>query len=175
MVFTETNLSGAYIISLEEKKDARGIFSRSFCSKEFSKHQLETHFVQENIVSTESRGTIRGLHLQLAPYSETKLFRCIKGSVYDVIVDMREDSLTYLKHIGINLSEKNQQSIYIPKGFAHAYQTLEDNSSVIYLTDEFYNSTHEKGYRYDDPDLLIKWPIKATFISDKDKSWPFIN
>lgn len=175
MFFTETTLKGAYIIDIDKKLDSRGFFARAWCKEEFEKYGLDTNMLQCNISFNEKKGTLRGMHFQREPYSETKYIRCIKGSFYDVIVDLRDGSETYGKWIGVELSEKNGRALYIPKGFAHGYITLEDSTTAFYQVTEFYNKEAEGGVLWNDPQLNISWPIKEKLImSDKDRQWPLL-
>lgn len=173
MIFEETRLQGAYIITLEPIRDNRGFFARAWCQKEFAVHGLHTSFVQANITFSPSRGTLRGLHYQIAPHEEIKLVRCMRGAIYDVIIDLRPDSPTYLQWLSTELTAENRKAIYIPGGFAHGYQTLEDDTEVFYQVGQFYAPQYERGIRWDDPTFAIRWPINAPLIlSEKDKSWP---
>lgn len=173
MIFKETKLKDAYIIELELIEDNRGFFARTWCKEEFDKLGLNSNLVQCNLSYNLNKGTIRGLHYQKEPFQETKLVRCISGSIYDVIVDLRPHSQTFLQWVGIELSAKNYQMLYVPEGFAHGYQTLEDNTEVFYQVTEFYKSSHEKGIRWDDRDINIHWPLTSNLIiSDKDKGHP---
>lgn len=174
MIFNETVLQGAYVIGLERHGDDRGFFARSFCAREFADHGLNNRFVQANTSLSAKAGTIRGLHYQLAPSEETKLVRCVAGAIWDVIVDMRTESPTYLQSFGAKLSAENGCQLYVPKGFAHGYMTLDDNTTVAYMVDEYYTPLVERGLRYDDPTLQIYWPRAVSVISDKDRAWPFV-
>ena len=172
MFFKETKLKGAYIIEIEKIDDERGFFARSWCKKEFENIGLNTNLVQCNLSYNKTKGTLRGMHYQVKPYEEVKLIRCIKGKIYDVIIDLRKDSDTYKQWIGVELSDKNSRLLYVPEGFAHGYQTLEDDTYVFYQVTEFYTPKSEKGVRWDEPDIAIKWPIEENIvISEKDKSW----
>lgn len=171
MKFIETKLKGAYLIELEPAVDNRGYFARSFCQKEFKRLGLNTNIAQCNISYNEKKGTLRGLHFQAAPYEEAKLVSCFKGSIYDVIVDIRPDSSTYLEWVGIELSEDNHSQLYIPEGFAHGFQTLCNNTVVSYQMGEFYYPNSASGIRFDDPMLTIKWPLGNKIISEKDLSY----
>jgi dTDP-4-dehydrorhamnose 3,5-epimerase len=174
MIFTETKLKDAYIIDLEVRGDDRGGFARTFCAKEFEEHGLKPAVAQCNLSFNYKAGTIRGMHYQLPPAAETKLMRCIKGAIYDVIIDMRPDSPTYLQHFGIELTAENRRALYIPDMFAHGYQALTDGAEVAYQVSEFYTPGYERGVRYDDPAFGIEWPLPATVISEKDSAWvPF--
>ena len=172
MIFRETKLRGSFIIELERLEDQRGFFARGWCKKEFESHGLESSLVQANISMNKERGTLRGMHYQTSPYIETKLVRCTRGSVYDVIVDLRQDSSTYKQWLGVKLTSDNYRMLYVPKGFAHGYQTLEDNTELFYHVSEFYTPTAERGLLYNDPAFAISWPLEVQVISDKDKSWP---
>lgn len=173
MIFKHTKLKGAFIIEMEPIGDIRGFFARAWCKKEFEEHGLKSYFVQGNITFSKSKGTLRGMHYQVAPYQEVKVVRCVKGAVFDVVIDLRSDSLTYGKWIGIELTEDNYKMLYVPEGFAHGYQTLEDNTEVSYHVSQFYCPESERGIRWDDPAFGIKWPpIRDLVISDKDRNWP---
>ena len=171
MIFEELPLKGAYKIDLNLLEDSRGGFTRYYCKKEFEKIGLINDFVQMNHSYNYLKGTLRGMHYQKNPHEELKLVRCIKGSVLDVIIDLRRDSNTFLQHFSIELSEKNKTMIVIPENFAHGFQTLEDNSELIYHHTEFYNREAEDGLLYNDPQLKIKWPLPVTNISEKDKGY----
>lgn len=177
MIFTETRLSGAFIVDLERHKDERGFFARVWCREEFRKHALATEMVQGNIAYNRKAGTLRGLHYQRSPHQEVKLVRCTRGAVYDVIVDLRPESSTYLEWVGIELTEENGRMLYVPEGLAHGYQTLADGSEVAYLVSEFYVPGSEAGIRFDDPEVGIEWPLPLpdrNIISDRDTSWPLL-
>ena len=174
MRFTPTPLSGAYLIHLDPRFDARGLFARAFCAQEFAAQRLETSFVQANISSNTRAGTVRGLHFQRAPHAEVKLVRCVKGVLYDVIVDLRERSDTYLRWFGAELSEDNGAMMYAPAGFAHGYQALSDGATAFYMVSAYYAPQAEGGLRHDDPKLAIAWPRAVSDISDKDAAWPLL-
>lgn len=174
MKFTETKLKGAFIIDLELRNDDRGGFARTFCAKEFEEYGLKPTVAQCNLSFNYKAGTLRGMHYQVAPACETKLVRCTKGAIYDVIIDMRPDSPTYRQHIGVELTADNRRALYVPELFAHGYQALTDDAEVVYQVGEFYTPGYERGLRYDDPAFNIEWPIPVTVISEKDSSWsPF--
>jgi dTDP-4-dehydrorhamnose 3,5-epimerase len=175
MKFEETKLKGAYIISLELKTDERGGFARAFCKKEFEQIGHKKEFVQINHSYNTNKGTVRGMHFQHPPYQEIKLIRCVKGAVNDVIIDLRKNSSTFLKHIEVELSEENKKMIYVPENFAHGFQTLKDNSELIYHHTAFYMPEAESGLRFDDPALKIKWSLPAVIVSDKDRSYRLID
>ena len=174
MRFAPTPLAGAYLIHLEPRLDQRGTFARAFCAQEFAAHGLETNFVQANISTNARAGTVRGMHFQREPYAEVKLVRCTRGAIYDVIVDMREGSKTYLRWFGAELSEENGLTMYVPKGFAHGYQTLIDGATAFYMVSAFYAPEFEGGLRFDDPKLSIRWPRIVSDKSDKDGKWPLL-
>ncbi|MFO1091091.1 MAG: dTDP-4-dehydrorhamnose 3,5-epimerase [Hyphomicrobiales bacterium] len=169
MIFTETPLKGAYVIDLEKRGDDRGFFARAFCVNEFGANKLATNFVQVNNSLSAQKGTLRGMHYQLAPKAETKVVRCIRGSLYDVILDLREGSPTFGQSFGAELSAENRRMMYVPKGFAHGFITLADDTEAFYFVDEFYGPEQERGVRWNDPKFKIAWPIEPTVVSDKDK------
>jgi dTDP-4-dehydrorhamnose 3,5-epimerase len=174
MIFTETKLKGAFFIDLDLRSDERGAFARTFCAKEFAEHGLKPSVAQCNLSFNHKAGTLRGMHYQIPPASETKLVRCTKGAIYDVIIDMRPDSPTYRQHIGVELTADNRRALYVPELFAHGYQALTDGAEVVYQVGEFYTPGYERGIRYDDPALSIQWPMPITVISEKDAAWqPF--
>jgi dTDP-4-dehydrorhamnose 3,5-epimerase len=170
MIFKETPLPGAYLIEPEPRIDDRGFFARTFCKNEFGRLNLHKEFVQFNHSKTIKKGTIRGMHYQLPPFSEIKLIRCICGRVFDVIIDIRKESPFFLQHFAVELSEANMLSLYIPEGFAHGFQTLEDNSQLIYHHTAYYAPGHEAGIRYNDPVIGINWPLPVSEITDKDRN-----
>ncbi|PSF38658.1 dTDP-4-dehydrorhamnose 3,5-epimerase [Aphanothece hegewaldii CCALA 016] len=174
MKFSETKLKGAYIIDLEPRQDERGFFARTFCANELETHGLKPVVAQCNLSFNYQKGTLRGMHYQTLPATETKLIRCTQGAIYDVIVDMRPESFTFLQHIGVMLTAENRRSLYVPEMFAHGYQTLTDEAEVIYQVGEFYTPGCERGLRYDDPLLGIKWPLSVSKISAKDATWPLL-
>ena len=170
MIFTETELKGAFIIDLEQRQDRRGFFARTFCTEEFEAHGLKPTVVQCNLSFNYKKGTLRGMHYQTNPVAEAKLVRCSQGAIYDVIIDLRPESPTYLSHIGVELTAENRRSLYIPEMFAHGFQTLTDEAEVVYQMSEFYAPECQRGLRYDDPALGIHWPLPVSEISDKDAS-----
>jgi len=174
MIFTETPLAGAYVVDIEKKVDERGSFSRAFCAREFSELGIKPEVAQMNICSNGTKGTLRGMHYQVAPATETKLIRCTRGAIYDVIVDLRPNSPTYLQHFGVELTADNHRAIFVPEMFAHGYQTLSQETEVFYTVNEFYTPGCERGLRHDDPKLNISWPLKVTLISEKDSNWELI-
>jgi len=168
MKFTKIQLEDAYIIEIEKIEDERGFFARSWDKNEFQKNNLDTTLLQCSISFNKKRGTIRGLHYQLPPFEETKLVQCTRGKIYDVIVDLRKSSKTYKQWFGIELSEDNHKIMYIPKGFAHGFQTLRDDSEISYQISEYHKPEYYAGISWNDPSFDIKWPIKPTIISKKD-------
>ena len=168
MIFTETKLKGAYIIELEKLEDERGFFSRSWDKNEFKNRGLNENFVQCNISYNKKLGTLRGMHYQKKPCEEVKIVRCTRGKIFDVIIDLRGKSPTKYCWFSLELTEDNHKMIYVPKGFAHGFQTLEDNAEVFYQMSTYYNSNYSSGVRCDDPLFNIKWPIKSTIISKRD-------
>ena len=169
MIFTETKIKGVYIIGPELLTDERGFFARSFCKEEFQKHGLDTDIVQCNISYNKKKGTLRGMHYQVPPFEEAKIVSCTKGSIYDVVVDLRRESLTYCQWVSTELSEKNFKMMYIPKGCAHGFQTLEDEAIVYYQMTEFFHPECARAVRWDDPAIGIIWPVPARIISEKDQ------
>jgi dTDP-4-dehydrorhamnose 3,5-epimerase len=174
MKFTKTTLDSSFLISPEPFKDHRGFFNRVYCQNEFSRFGLNKPIVQINHSMTVQKGSIRGMHYQLPPFSETKIVKCIKGRIFDVIIDLRKDSPTFLQWFGAELSSNNMQMLIVPDGFAHGFQSLDDNVEIIYMVTQFYNKASEKGIRYNDPNIGIKWPLEVTDLSDKDKNHPDI-
>jgi dTDP-4-dehydrorhamnose 3,5-epimerase len=171
MRFEKTELDGACLITLEPLLDHRGFFARTFCTREFAEHGLETKFVQHSTSYSRTRGTIRGMHFQRNPAAEVKLVNCVRGAIYDVILDLRKGSPTYLRWQAFELSAENRRRLYIPAGYAHGFQTLSDHSEVEYLISEFYAADAASGVRYDDPAFAIEWPLPVSLISDRDRRW----
>lgn len=174
MIFQETKLKGAFIVEFEKREDPRGFFARAFCADEFKQHGLCPDVMQANIAYNYQKGTLRGMHYQAPPVSEPKFIRCIRGAVWDVIVDLRPDSPTYLEHLGVELSMENRRALYVPDMFAHGNQTLEDDSELLYLMGQLYTPGAARGLRYDDPALGIEWPLPVSVISDQDTQWPLL-
>lgn len=174
MNFTELDVLGAFIVDLEERSDDRGFFARSYCEDEFAARGLVHDMVQSNLSFNHVAGTIRGMHMQREPHGEVKLVRATRGSIVDVIVDLRPDSLTYLRHVSVELTEENRRALYVPIGFAHGYQTLTDRAEVLYQVSARYAPGFEQGYRFDDPAFGIAWPLPARVISEKDAAWPLL-
>lgn len=174
MVFTETALKGAYIIDLEPRLDSRGFFARAFCQKEFDAHGLKPVIAQANVAFNRRKGTLRGMHFQFPPAAETKVVRCTRGAILDIIVDLRPESRTYLRHVAVELSEDNHRALYVPERFAHGYQVLEDTTETTYQVGEFYTPGAEGGLFYGDPRLGLEWPLPVSVISEKDQAWPLL-
>jgi len=175
MKFTETKLKGAYIIKIEPIKDERGFFARSFCKEEFEKLGLNPEIIQCNVSYNKKAGTLRGMHFQREPYGETKIVSCTKGSIYDVILDLRENSETFCKWEAVELTETNGKMLYIPEGFAHGFQTLVDDTIVYYQMGNFYNLEYADGVRWNDPVFDIKWvECENKIISEKDKNYKLL-
>jgi len=172
MKFHETKLKGAFIIDIQELGDERGFFARAWCKREMQEHGLSADLAQANVSLSTKKGTMRGMHYQISPHEESKLIRCTRGSLYDVIVDLREDSPTFKEWIGVELTADNHRMLFVPEGFAHGFVTLEDDTEAYYLVTEFYTPGAEQGLRYNDPNLGIEWPVTVTVISEKDASWP---
>ena len=175
MLFTETSVKGSWVIEPEPRNDDRGFFARLWCEDEAAAHGLEPRMRQINGSFNKSKGTLRGLHLQHAPHAEAKVVRCIRGSVFDVVADLRPESATFLKWFGIELDPENRLALYIPPGCAHGYQTLVDETEVFYQVSVAYAPGAEGGARYDDSSLGVDWPLDVTSISEKDLAWPLID
>lgn len=175
MIFQETKLKGAFIVDLDRNEDERGFFARAFCAREFEEHELCPRMVQANLSYSETKGTLRGMHYQVAPASEPKFIRCVRGAVWDVIIDLRPDSPTYLEHVGVELSADNRRAIYVPDMFAHGNQSLTDGSELLYLMGEYFTPGCARGLRYDDPAFGIEWPLPVSVILEKDRSWPLFD
>lgn len=174
MIFTETRLKGAFILDIERREDNRGFFARAFCQKEFADNGLKPVIAQANVAFNRKKGTLRGMHFQFPPVAETKLVRCTRGAILDIIVDLRPESPTYLDHVAVELTADNHRSLYVPEQFAHGYQVLEDVTETSYQVGEFYTPGVEGGLRYDDPRLRLQWPLPVTEISEKDGSWKLL-
>jgi len=170
--FIQIRLKGAYIVQPEPLTDERGFFARTWCVREFESRGLETRLVQCNISYNRSKGTLRGMHYQTPPFDEDKLVRCTRGAIHDVIIDLRRNSMTFGKHIGVTLTAENRTMLYVPKGFAHGFLTLEDGSEVHYQMSEFYAPECAQGIRWDDPYFGVEWPGEVRVISEKDRSYP---
>jgi len=173
MIFIETLLKGAYIIELDRREDERGFFARAWCRNEFEAHGLVPRILQSNLSFSRKAGTLRGMHYQAPPFEESKVVQCIKGTLYDVIIDLRPDSPTFKKWIAVELAEDNNLMLYAPRGFAHGFMTLRDNTKAFYHVSEFYSPGSERGIRWDDPQFAIEWPRRENLvISEKDRNWP---
>lgn len=175
MKFRETKIKGLYIIELEPKVDDRGYLRRVFCKEELTNNGLDFSIVQVSQTLTKQKGTIRGMHLQKSPKAEDKIVQCLKGSVYDVAIDLRENSATYGQWVGEELTANNQKMFLIPKGFAHGFQTLSDDCELQYFMSEYYSGDLASGVRFSDPLFNIKWPLEVLNLSEKDKNWPLIS
>jgi len=172
MKFTETKLKGAFIVELEKLSDDRGFFARSWCEKEFEARGLNSRVVQTNVSFNRKKATLRGLHYQIAPHQESKLIRCTRGAIYDVIIDLRPASPTYKQWMGVELTADNYRLFFVPEDFAHGFITLADNTEITYQVSQLYTPGSEKGIRFDDPAFNIQWPLEVKVISDKDRTWP---
>lgn len=172
MTFTETALRGAFVIDLTPYHDARGFFARTFCQHEFERHGLNPMVAQCNLSFNLRAGTIRGMHFQKAPAREAKLIRCVRGAIYDVIIDLRLESATYAQYITVPLDSASRRALYVPESFAHGFQTLVGDTEVEYQMSEFYTPDSSAGFRFDDPALSIHWPQEVSVISEQDLSWP---
>lgn len=172
MIFTETKLKGAFIIDLDRREDVRGFFARTFCQQEFKVHGLKPLIAQTNVARNRKKGTIRGMHFQYPPAAETKLVRCTRGAMLDIIVDLRPESDTYLQHVAVELNEDNQRALYVPERFAHGYQSLQDDTDTVYQMGEIYTPGAEGGLMYNDFRLGLEWPLSVTIVSERDKAFP---
>lgn len=174
MIYHETSLADAVVVESEPRGDERGSFARTMCRQEFIEHGIKADFVQQNSSASALAGTLRGMHFQLSPHTEAKFVRCIRGRIVDVIVDLRRNSPTFMKHEQFELSATNNRMLYVPEGFAHAFQTLVDDCEVTYLVTAPYTPEAERGLRYSDPLLNIDWPLPVSNISPKDAAWPLL-
>jgi dTDP-4-dehydrorhamnose 3,5-epimerase len=175
MIFTETKLKGAFVIDIERREDSRGFFARAFCQNEFAAHGLKPTIAQANVAFNKSKGTLRGMHFQFPPAAETKLVRCTRGAIVDIIVDLRPESATYLEHVAVELTADNHRALYVPERFAHGYQVLEDRTETSYQVGEFYTPGVEGGLHYADPRLGLTWPLPVAEISPKDAEWGYLD
>jgi dTDP-4-dehydrorhamnose 3,5-epimerase len=175
MFFTATELKDAYIIDLDRREDNRGFFARTWAADEFESRGMVSRVVQANLSYNRTKGTLRGMHFQHAPYAETKLVRCVRGAILDVIVDLRPDSPSYKRWVGVELTAENRRALYVPEGFAHGFQTLVDDAEVMYQVSQIYTPSAEGGVRYDDPAFGIIWPLPPTEMSPKDQRWPLFD
>lgn len=172
MIFTPTKLRDAYIVEIEKREDDRGFFARSWCRREFAERRMVSDLAQANVSFSLKRGTLRGMHYQMKPYEETKLIRCTRGAIYDVIIDLRPNSTTYGQWMGVELTADNYKMLYVPEGLAHGFQTLGDDAEVAYQMSQFFTPGAARGIRYNDPAFGIQWPMKVEVISSGDASWP---
>lgn len=175
MIFSEIKLNGAFLIELEKSEDERGFFARAWDKKIFADYNLNSNLVQCNVSFNKKQGTIRGMHYQLPPYAEAKLVRCTKGSVFEVLVDLRKNSNTYKQWYGIKLNSDDYKMIYVPEGLALGFQTLQDNTELFYQMSQFYMPEFARGFRWNDPTFKISWPLAVTTISKKDSSFELFN
>lgn len=172
MYFRETKLSGTFEIQIEPLRDERGFFARTWCSREFDEHGLKPQIAQSNLSSNDHRGTLRGLHYQEAPHGEAKLVQCIRGVIYDVVVDLRPGSRTYCDWIAVFLTAEKHNMLYVPEGCAHGFLTMEEQSEVFYQMSQFYNPEASRGVRWNDPAFRITWPADVRVISERDRTYP---
>jgi dTDP-4-dehydrorhamnose 3,5-epimerase len=174
VIFKETKLKGAFIIEPERIEDERGFFARTFCRNEFEAHGLNPHLVQCSVSFNKKKGTLRGIHYQTAPHEETKLVRCTRGAIYDVMLDLRPNSPTFKQWVSAELTGENRRMLYVPKGVAHGFQTLEDQTEVLYQMSEFYSPEYVRGVRWDDSSVVIQWPITRPILSERDRNLPWL-
>ena len=172
MTFHQTNLMGVIEVRLDPKTDERGFFARTWCESEFKAHGLNSTLVQCNVSFNERKGTLRGMHYQMAPFEESKLVRCTSGAIYDVVLDLRRQSPTFKRWIAVTLTAQNRNAIYVPEGCAHGFVTLEDHTEVFYQMSEFYSAASARGVRWDDPAFRIEWPEKVEVLSGRDRTYP---
>jgi dTDP-4-dehydrorhamnose 3,5-epimerase len=172
MIFTETQISGAFVVEIDAQADHRGMFARTFCEREFAARGIEVRMVQSNVSLTRRRGTVRGMHFQWPPSREGKLVRCTRGRLLDVVIDLRPDSPTYTQHIAVEIDAAIRRAIYIPPGLAHGFQTLEDDTEIFYQMSDFYDARLSAGVRWNDPSFEIEWPLADVTILDRDRTYP---
>jgi dTDP-4-dehydrorhamnose 3,5-epimerase len=172
MIFQESKVAGAFEISIDPRFDERGFFARSWCQREFDQQGLNSHLVQCNISYNLKKHTMRGMHYQAEPFAETKVVRCVKGSIYDVVIDLRPESPTFKQWSGLTLTAANRQMLYIPEGCAHGFLTLEDQTEVLYQMSELYQADSARGVRWDDPAFRIQWPAIPELMSERDRTYP---
>jgi dTDP-4-dehydrorhamnose 3,5-epimerase len=175
MLFNPLDLNGAFTIDVQPFEDNRGFFTRTFCEKEFAAHNLVQHFVQSNHSGTKGKGVVRGMHFQHSPFCEVKLVKCVQGAIFDVIVDVRSGSPTFLQWYGAELTAENKRMMYVPAGFAHGFQSLTDYSEITYMVSNFYNKESEGGIKYNDEKVAIEWPLPVSLVSDKDMKIPLVD
>jgi dTDP-4-dehydrorhamnose 3,5-epimerase len=172
MTFAETELAGAFVIEVEKREDERGFFARTWSEEDYRGHGMDFSPAQSSVSYNLVAGTVRGMHYQAAPFQESKLVRCTRGSIFDVIIDLRQDSPTYKGWFGVELTAASYRMLYVPKDFAHGFQTLMDDTEVLYIMEDAYDARAERGIRWDDSAFAIGWPLNARIISDKDRRWP---
>jgi dTDP-4-dehydrorhamnose 3,5-epimerase len=172
MIFKETRLQGAYVIEFEPIEDERGSFGRAFCRNEYEKHGLNPRVAQCNISFNKAKHTLRGMHYQTKPHEEARLVRCTRGRIYDVILDLRPDSPSFKQWFAVELTAENRTMLYVPEGFAHGFQTLEDETEIFYQMSESYAPRHARGVRWNDPAFGIQWPAREPILSERDRSFP---
>jgi dTDP-4-dehydrorhamnose 3,5-epimerase len=172
MYFQQTDVEMAFLIDLERRSDSRGFFARMWCRQEFAAHGLCARLAQINLSGNLRKGTLRGMHFQRQPHGEVKVVSCTRGAIYDVVLDLRSDSPTYMRWAAVHLTAENHSMLYVPEGCAHGFQTLTDDSEVLYLMSEFHSPAHAMGVRFDDPSFDIKWPLRVESISETDLEWP---
>jgi dTDP-4-dehydrorhamnose 3,5-epimerase len=172
MIFTETKLKGAFVIEIKKIGDDRGFFGRSWCKREMEEHGLDATIAQINTSFSKFKGTLRGLHFQIAPYQECKMIRCTRGAIFDMIVDLRPDSPTFLQWVGEELTADNHKALYSPRGFAQGFLTLTDDTEITYFTTDFYAPGMDRGVRWNDPQIGITLPLQPVIMSEKDQTWP---
>jgi dTDP-4-dehydrorhamnose 3,5-epimerase len=175
VIFQETTLGGAYVIEVENHSDDRGLFARTFCRREFEARGLRSDIAQTSVAFNHHRGTVRGMHFQYPPAAEVKVVRCVRGALLDVIIDLRPESPTYLRHVAVELTADNRRALYVPERFAHGYQVLRDETEAAYQMTEFHDPTAAAGIRHDDPKLGLTWPLPVTLISERDTRWPLLH
>jgi dTDP-4-dehydrorhamnose 3,5-epimerase len=174
MIFSPTAVPGVWVLDPEPVEDERGFFARTFCAREFAARELETSWAQASVSFNRRRGTLRGMHWQAAPHEETKVVRCTAGALFDVVVDLREGSSAYARHVAFELTAENRRQVYVPPGCAHGFLTLADGSEVSYLISAFHEPSAARGVRFDDPRLGISWPLNPSVISARDRAWPLL-
>ena len=172
MIFQETKIQGAHVIDLERRTDSRGCFARAWCQREFDAHGLNARLAQVNVSTNVTQGTLRGMHYQSPPHREAKVVSCTRGAMYDVAIDLRPESPSYMQWVAAELTAENRRMLFIPEGCAHGFQTLLDDTELLYFMSDFYSPGHSLGVRYDDPAFGISWPLPVTCISEADRAWP---
>ncbi len=172
MILTGTSIPGAYLVDIEPHQDDRGFFARTWCTQDFEKNGLDARLVQCNVSFNQQRGTLRGMHFQAEPFPEAKLVRCTQGAIFDVVLDLRPDSSSYLKWVGVELTASNRRALFVPAGCAHGFQSLSDNTEVFYQMTEFFHPDLANGVRWNDPAFGIKWPIAVPILSSRDAAYP---